>query len=673
MAKKSLAESVRCDILFMAKDGEKIFYEELVDESLKDCAKLDAAVVHQRPIQAQEKAPSNIPTATMVSVVDEPVRAEHVLQVFLATRLKKPLREIHDTSSIQSLTGGKSALQNEIVGDIEKEFDVTVERMSEIHLATLKQMFPKYDHLGRVFSNLVNDTIRKCMPGGFNISHVKRYLTSVHGLGPGRISSVLMHSLLFPPAPSRHANESTAKSWLDTIVADYANFVGVSVANQIVENANHVPSPTAQKPQVTAAVPQQVPDVDITADYALKVLLALKLKKAFSEIANNSTIQALSMGKSSLQNEVSGDIEVEFGVGIPNMAERALHDVAACMTNYTKPGKYFTAAVSKILSNMLPGGYSASHLRSFLAQERCLGPKRIEIALIHSLLHVPERRLASDAHVKSWINDVVDDYGYRMGLAIPNVSKTVSSNTPMTKTTSHQAAAQKIRPSQFNILQQPEACQTYPENDGFGVLAKLNAEKEARSELEKRMNGLVSELGKVFVQGIEAKFDARKMRVYDSTWNWSKQELLEFLHRPSSLTEVDVDMLCINLGNQATSVLLAMIEFALTQQIGWQDENEIDFLYRIKKSVEDGMTCDPKFKQQLQPLRPVLIFDDAGNILYKEEPRGASAMDYIHDMARGVLFMPETNDFETSFDASLPYVHVRQVKNYTKHHLDEHL
>ncbi|KAF0696429.1 hypothetical protein As57867_012762, partial [Aphanomyces stellatus] len=671
MAKKSLAESVRCDILFMAKDGEKIFYEELVDESLKDSAKLDAAVVHQRPIQAQEEATSNIPTATMVSVVDEPVRAGHVLQVFLATRLKKPLREIHDTSSIQSLTGGKSALQNEIVGDIEKEFDVTVERMSEIPLATLKQMFPKYDHLGRVFSSLVNDTIRKCMPGGFNISHVKNYLATVHGLGPGRISSVLMHSLLFPPAPLRHANESTAKLWLDTTVADYANYAGVAISSQLTDAS------PAMATQVHAAVViQQVPDVDITAAYALKVFLALKFKKPLGEIASTSTIRSLSMGKSALQNEVSGDIEIEFGSGISSVVERDLDNMAAHMTGYNKPGKFFTAAVSKMLNSSLPGGYSASQLRGFLAEERCLGSKRIEIALVHSLLHAPSSRLASDLYVHKWINGVVDDYGSCMGLIIPNASKDTAASQSMTKDNLNQIAIQanaQSNNSNTTMTQNANPYQTQVEVMDFGVSNKLLAEIETRSELERKLNVWVLEHGQVYERGIQGQFDAHKIRTYESVWNWSKQELLDVLHHPSSLSEIQVDKLCSRLGNQATSELSAMIEFALTQQTGWQCENEIDFLYRIKKSVEDGMTCDPKFKQQLQPLRPVLIFDDAGNILYKEEPRGASAMDYIHDMARGVLFMPETNDFETSFDTSLPYVHVRQVKNYTKHHLDEHL
>ncbi|KAH9163127.1 hypothetical protein AeNC1_018793, partial [Aphanomyces euteiches] len=66
---------------------------------------------------------------------------------------------------------------------------------------------------------------------------------------------------------------------------------------------------------------------------------------------------------------------------------------------------------TNMLSAKLPGGFSASQLRAYMTQERFFGPKRIEIAMIHSLANAPVARFATEADAKTWINLVIDEYG----------------------------------------------------------------------------------------------------------------------------------------------------------------------------------------------------------------------------------------------------------------------
>ncbi|KAH9118736.1 hypothetical protein AeMF1_000922 [Aphanomyces euteiches] len=184
----------------------------------------------------------------------------------------------------------------------------------------------------------------------FNISQVKSYLSSEFGLGVGRTDSVLTHSLLFPPA-SRYANEVVAKLWLDTVVADYAKFAGVSIckagAGQAVGGGMLIMMQTS----AAAAPVEIVPDVEIIAAYGLKAFLAPKFAA------------------------------------------------------YNKPGKYLTSTIVKLLSTKLPGGFLVSQLRAYMAQERYLGPKQIKIALIYSLANAPDTRFATEA--KTWFNSVM--------------------------------------------------------------------------------------------------------------------------------------------------------------------------------------------------------------------------------------------------------------------------
>src|SRR5690606_28357162 len=62
------------------------------------------------------------PSTTVVDIPDEPPKPLLVLRTLLSIKLKKPYDQITPSTTIKDLVGGKSALQNELIGDIGKEF-----------------------------------------------------------------------------------------------------------------------------------------------------------------------------------------------------------------------------------------------------------------------------------------------------------------------------------------------------------------------------------------------------------------------------------------------------------------------------------------------------------------------------------------------------------------------
>jgi fatty acid synthase subunit alpha len=56
-----------------------------------------------------------------MSVNDVPIKANDILNVIVAQKLKK-VEEVPLSKSIKDLVGGKSTLQNEILGDFQMEF-----------------------------------------------------------------------------------------------------------------------------------------------------------------------------------------------------------------------------------------------------------------------------------------------------------------------------------------------------------------------------------------------------------------------------------------------------------------------------------------------------------------------------------------------------------------------
>lgn len=84
--------------------------------------------------------------------------------------------------------GGKSALQNEILGDLQKEFGSEPENAAETPLSTLAQLMgANYVKLGPHSQKLVGRLISAKMPAGFGLPNIRTVLSQDYSLGDGRI------------------------------------------------------------------------------------------------------------------------------------------------------------------------------------------------------------------------------------------------------------------------------------------------------------------------------------------------------------------------------------------------------------------------------------------------------------------------------------------------------
>ncbi|KAF9518450.1 hypothetical protein BS47DRAFT_1420879 [Hydnum rufescens UP504] len=172
-------------------------------------------------------APSSGPVA---SIADEPLKALDTLRIIIAQKLKKKVEEIPLSKSIKDLIGGKSTLQNEILGDLNLEFVSTPEKGEELPLDELGSSLSTGDSgaLGKHTTGLISHLIGGKTPGGFNLSTIKAYLTKTWGLGPSHSNGVLLLGLTVEP-PKHLGSEAEAKTWLDAIIAAYARQAGISL------------------------------------------------------------------------------------------------------------------------------------------------------------------------------------------------------------------------------------------------------------------------------------------------------------------------------------------------------------------------------------------------------------------------------------------------------------
>src|SRR5271170_8115277 len=126
---------------------------------------------------------------------------------------------------------GKSTLQNEILGDLGKEFGSTPEKPEDTPLdelgASMQATFS--GQLGKQSSSLIARLVSSKMPGGFNITAVRKHLENRFGLGTGRQDAVLLLALTMEPA-SRLGSENDAKSYLDDVANKYAATAGINLS-----------------------------------------------------------------------------------------------------------------------------------------------------------------------------------------------------------------------------------------------------------------------------------------------------------------------------------------------------------------------------------------------------------------------------------------------------------
>ncbi|KAJ2904919.1 fatty acid synthase alpha subunit Lsd1, partial [Coemansia aciculifera] len=201
MAAKTLKSETyadkRVDVLHIERDRDTIYYtqQRLLEPIVEPVASVfteqtEQAVVPAEPVASIVAEPqSSVGVGVAAApLVDAPLQALDVVVAVVAHKTKRSLADVSPQKSIKALVGGKSTLQNEIVGDLHKEFGSKIpDKAEDLSLQDLAAAIGAFGgslskhtqaQLARLFSNK--------MPGGFSLSTARSKLQSVYGLGPQR-------------------------------------------------------------------------------------------------------------------------------------------------------------------------------------------------------------------------------------------------------------------------------------------------------------------------------------------------------------------------------------------------------------------------------------------------------------------------------------------------------
>ena len=323
-----------------------------------------------------------------------------------------------------------------------------------------------------------------------------------------------------------------------------------------------------QAPTPAAAVAASVEDVPLKAIEVLGVIVAQKLKKRVDEVPLSKSIKDLSGGKSTLQNEILGDLQLEFSSAPEKGEELPLEELGSALGSGFSGnlGKYTSGLITRLVGGKMPGGFNMSAIKSYLSKSWGLGPSRADGVLLLATTMEPAKRLGSEAEAKAWLDSVVAVYAQRSGISLSSgVTAGGASGGSGGPTINSEEFLKFQAEQEWFAAQQVELYMRYLKRDSRAGEHKYENEKMNVATLQSRLDAITREHGDTYLDGIQPVFDALKARHFDSSWNWVRQDALLMFYDIifGRLTTVDrqITARCIQIMNRADPELVTYMQY----------------------------------------------------------------------------------------------------------------
>ncbi|CAI1780489.1 hypothetical protein SEUBUCD646_0P00590 [Saccharomyces eubayanus] len=460
--------------------------------------------------------------------------------------------------------------------------------------------------------------------------------------------------IYYTPDPSElAANEEAAKEEAPAPVAAAAAPVAAA--------------PVAAAAPAPVAAAAEIADEPAKASLVLRVLVAHKLKKSLDSIPMSKTIKDLVGGKSTVQNEILGDLGKEFGSTPEKPEETPLEELAEAFQDTFSGalGKQSSSLLSRLISSKMPGGFTITVARKYLQTRWGLPSGRQDGALLVALSNEPAARLGSEVEAKAFLDSMAQKYASITGIDLSSSASASAAPDAAAGGATIDAGALEEITKDHKVLarHQLQVLARYLKMDLDGGERKYLKEKDTVSELQAQLDYLNAELGEFFISGVATSFSRKKARTFDSSWNWAKQSLLslyfEIIHGVLKNVDREVVSEAINIMNRSNDALIKFMEYHISKTDETKGEN-----YQLVKTLGEQLiqNCkqvldvDPVYKDVAKPTGPKTAIDKNGNITYSEEPREKvrKLSQYVQEMALGG---PITKDSQPTIEEDLTRVY----------------
>ncbi|KAI0428412.1 fatty acid synthase subunit alpha [Xylaria sp. FL1042] len=417
--------------------------------------------------------------------------------------------------------------------------------------------------------------------------------------------------------------------------------------------SSQAPTPvTAAAPAAAAPVPSAgpaaaVPDSPVTALEIVRALISQKLKKPFLEVPLGKAIKDLVGGKSTLQNEILGDLGKEFGSTPEKPEDTPLDELSALMqaTFNGQLGKHSQSLIARLVSSKMPGGFNITLVRKYLESRWGLASGRQDGVLVLAITMEPASRLPSEAEAKAYFDDVVQKYASNSGITLSTAAADGPAAGGSGGMMMDPAAIDALTKDQRALFkQQLEILARYLKLDLRAGDKAAQTTSESQQVLQAQLDLWNAEHGDTYATGIEPVFSPLKARTYDSSWNWARQDALSMYYDVifGRLQVVDREIVsqCIRIMTKSNPLLLEFMQYHIDNcptERGETYQLAKELGEQLIENCKEVLNVSPVYKDVAIPTGPHTTVDARGNLSYEEVPRQSCRKleHYVQQMAEG--------------------------------------
>ena len=339
-------------------------------------------------------------------------------------------------------------------------------------------------------------------------------------------------------------------------------------------------------------------------------------------------------------------------------------------------GKQSSSLVARLVSSKMPGGFNITAVRKYLESRWGLASGRQDGVLLLALTMEPASRLGSENDAKAFLDDVSNKYAATAGINLSAPAAGGDAGGAGGGMMMDPAAIDALTKDQRALFkQQLELFARYLKMDLRAGDKSFVGSQESQKVLQAQLDLWNTEHGEFYAEGIKPAFSQLKARVYDSSWNWARQDALSMYYDIifGRLKAVDREIVsrCIRIMNRSNPTLLEFMQYHidncptergdtydLARQLGEQ----------LIENCKEVLSSAPVYKDVAIPTGPQTTVDARGNLEYAEVPRASARKleHYVREMANGGKISEYGNRTKVQNDLSRIYKLIKQQHKLSK-------
>lgn len=341
--------------------------------------------------------------------------------------------------------------------------------------------------------------------------------------------------------------------------------------------------------------------IGLCSRHILTALVSNKLPGCkYGDLNLNMSLKELSHGKSTLQNEIKSDLIKEFdGLKDDSFEDSPLNELS---TSIEKDifGPITLAQVIKFISQNLNGKYkSLNGVRNYLSTKWLIvDPNPILLFMAYQDSSF-KRRFSSETESEEFI-----DACCRSFAAIEHVGVVATNDSTRDngETSDDGQERKMVSAEEFDAFNEELVALCTQQRNVFNKHLmvenqdkKLVAMNEELQVIKQKYSDLEAEFGQYYLdESIKKLFSPRKVRVFDSAWNWSRQDILLLLHSVKiGGTEIHTVPNVRDILNRANPITLKMLQYFIDRKCPngpWKT-----YLSKLYKRCQESVSVQPVY------------------------------------------------------------------------------